>query len=89
MAVLEKIIPIAGASLLFELFQFLLAIGGADITDFISDTLGGAAGIGLYIVFSKILKEKTNQTLNIAALIGTIVIALLGLAAMRFIPYQF
>ncbi len=85
----KKIILIACVSLLFELLQFIFAIGGADITDFISNTLGGAVGIGVYIVFSKILKEKTNNTLNILALIGTICIVLLGLLAMRFITYKF
>jgi glycopeptide antibiotics resistance protein len=85
----KKIIPIAGVSLLFELLQFLFAIGGTDITDLISNTLGSAVGIGLYIVFSKILKEKTNKILNILALIGTICIILLGLLAMRFITYKF
>ena len=66
----KKIISIAGVSLLFELLQFLFEIGGTDITDFISNTLGGVVGIGFYIVFSKILKEKTNKILNILALIG-------------------
>lgn len=85
----KKIIPIAGVSLLFELLQFLFAIGGTDITDFISNTLGGVVGIGFYIVFSKILKEKTNKILNILALIGTICIVLIGLLAMRVITYKF
>jgi glycopeptide antibiotics resistance protein len=85
----KKIILIAGASLLFELLQFLFAIGGTDITDLMSNTLGGAVGIGFYVVFSKILKEKTNKILNILALIGTICILLLCLLAMRFITYKF
>lgn len=85
----KKVIPIAGVSLLFELLQFLFAIGGTDITDLIGNTLGGVVGIGLYIVFFKILKEKTNKILNILALIGTICIALLGLLAMRVITYKF
>jgi glycopeptide antibiotics resistance protein len=85
----KKIIQIAGVSLLFEILQFLFAIGGTDITDFISNTLGGVVGIGFYIVFFKILKEKTNKILNILALIGTICIVLLGLLAMRVITYKF
>lgn len=85
----KKIISIAGVSLLFEVLQFLFAIGGADITDLISNTLGGAFGIGVYFVFSRILKEKTNRILNIAALIGTIGVVILGLLLMRFITYKF
>lgn len=85
----KKIISIAGVSVLFELLQFLFAIGGADVTDFISNTLGGAVGIGFYIVFSKILKEKTNKTLNILTLIGTICIVLLGLLISSVVTYKF
>jgi glycopeptide antibiotics resistance protein len=85
----KKIISIAGISLLFELLQFLFAIGGTDITDLISNTLGGAVGIGFYIVFSKVLKENTNKILNILAMIGTIGIVLLGLLVMRFITFKF
>ena len=85
----KKIISIASVSLLFELLQFLFSIGGTDITDFISNTLGGVAGIGLYTVFFKIFKEKTNSILNILTLIGTICIVLLGLLAMSFITYKF
>ncbi|MEM5770203.1 MAG: VanZ family protein, partial [Bacillota bacterium] len=82
-------ISIAGVSLLFELLQFLFAIGGADITDFIGNILGGVIGIGLYIVLSRILKEKTNKILNILALVGTICIILLGLLMMRGVTYKF
>jgi glycopeptide antibiotics resistance protein len=85
----KKIIPIAGVSLLFELLQFIFEIGGSDITDLISNTLGGTVGISFYIIFSKILKERTNKILNLLALIGTICIVLLGLIAMRFITYKF
>lgn len=37
----------AGLSLFFEVIQYMLAIGVADITDFITNTLGGALGIRL------------------------------------------
>lgn len=83
-----KIIPIAGVSLLFELLQSIFAIGGTDITDLISNTLGGVVGIGLYIVLSRILKEKTNKNLNKLALIGTICIVLLGLLIRSVITYK-
>jgi glycopeptide antibiotics resistance protein len=85
----KKIISIAGVSLLLELLQFLFAIGGTDITDLISNTLGGVVGIGLYVMFSKILKERTNKILSILALFGTLGIIILGLVAMRFITYKF
>lgn len=85
----KKITSIAGVSLLFELLQFLFAIGGTDITDLISNTLGGAVGIGFYLVFTKIFKEKTNKILNILALIGTISIVLLGILISTVVTYKF
>lgn len=85
----KKIISIAGVSLLFELLQFIFEIGGTDITDLISNTLGGAVGMGFYIVFSKILKEKTNKILNILAFIGTICIVILGILISRVVTFRF
>lgn len=85
----KRILPIAGTSLLFELSQFVFAIGATDITDLIGNTLGGAVGMGLYFIFCKILKEKAHKILNIFALIATISVLSLGMVAMRFITYRF
>lgn len=86
---MKRVGLIACISLIFELAQFIFAIGGTDITDFITNTLGGAAGIGLYILFSKVFKDKTNKVLNILALIGTICVIVLGIVVMQFITYTF
>lgn len=85
----KKIAAIAGVSLLFELLQFLFAIGGADVTDLIGNTLGGAAGIGLYGLLSRVLRGNTEKVLNIAALAGTIGAAVLGLLLMNAVTYRF
>lgn len=71
---LRKIAPIFGLSLLYEVIQFIFAIGASDITDLIMNTLGGAAGIFLVFLFTKLLKEKTVKILNIAAVICTLAI---------------
>jgi glycopeptide antibiotics resistance protein len=85
----KKIIPAAAASLMFELIQYLFAIGGTDITDFLSNTLGGVVGAGLYVLFSRLFKDKATRILNILALVGTIGLILLGLLMMRFVTYRF
>lgn len=54
-AFLKKFAPIAGVSLLFEVLQFIFAIVGTDITDFIGNTLGG---IAIYLVLRRLLKPK-------------------------------
>lgn len=76
----KKVTLVAGVSLLFEVIQFIFAIGGTDITDLIGNTIGGVIGIGIYLVVCRLLKVKTNKVLNILASIGTIfIVALLGL----------
>ena len=57
---LKKIVPIAGVSLLFEVVQFIFAIGGSDITDLMGNTLGGIIGVGVYIVFYKLCQYKSK-----------------------------
>ena len=71
---IKKIAPILGLSLLYEVIQFIFAIGASDITDLIMNTLGGTAGIFLVFLITKLLKEKTVKILNIAAIICTIAI---------------
>ena len=76
---LKKVAPIASVSLLYEVVQFIFAVGASDLTDLIGNTLGGIIGIAIYIVFRRLLKTdfKTNKILNIIALIGTICVAIL------------
>ena len=83
----KKILLIAGVSLLFEIIQYVFSIGGSDITDLISNTLGGAAGIGLYAVLLRLIKEKTHKVLNIVGLIGTICVVLFVLFVAFFFTY--
>ena len=75
---LKKVIPIVSVSLLYEVLQFIFAVGASDITDLIGNTLGGIIGIAIYLIFRKSLKTdfKANKVLNIFALIGTICITI-------------
>lgn len=87
---LKKIAVIAGVSLLFEVLQFIFAIGGSDITDLMGNTLGGIIGVGVYIVFCKLFSTKANKILNVLASIGTIcILALVLLLISGFIIYKF
>ncbi|SEQ24513.1 VanZ like family protein [Ignavigranum ruoffiae] len=44
---IRNLLLIFGLSLIFEISQYVFAIGASDITDLISNTLGGAVGLGL------------------------------------------
>lgn len=79
----KKILPVIGCTLAFEIIQFIFAIGRADITDILSNTLGGIIGIGIYTLLFKIFKNRTNKIINIIVLIIT-VCALLFFAFLLF-----
>ena len=73
-SILKKISVGFFLSLGIEVLQFVLAIGATDITDLIGNTLGGIIGIGVFYLFSKVFKNKTNKIINILAIIATILL---------------
>ena len=71
-----KAAPIFSASLAYEVFQYIFAVGASDITDLIGNTLGGIIGIGLFSLLSRLLGDRTIKVLNLLSLIGTILVLL-------------
>ena len=77
---LKKAIPSLCLSLLFEILQFVFAIGASDITDLIGNTLGGVIGIFIFLFFNKIFKKKNITIINcIGLIVEFLAIAMLGL----------
>lgn len=77
-----KLLIIAGISLLLEIAQYILAIGSSDITDLITNTVGGLLGITLYSIVARLLKnrEKADKLfLVLAVIVSTFIIGLLAL----------
>lgn len=72
-----QILLMAGTSLLFEIIQYTFAIGASDITDMISNTLGGIAGLVFALVLSKAFRKSWIQWINIVSLIGAIILTAL------------
>ena len=60
-------------SLIIEGLQFILAVGVFDITDLITNTLGGIIGLMIYIGIEKAFRNsvKAQKFINILATIGT------------------
>ncbi|HBF3389408.1 TPA: VanZ family protein [Clostridioides difficile] len=75
-SLLKQFIPIVCTSLLFEVIQFTFAIGATDITDLISNSLGGIIGVILAITISKVTRKNWIQFINIISLIGAITLTL-------------
>jgi glycopeptide antibiotics resistance protein len=67
----KKVLATVALTLAFEITQFIFAIGRADITDVLSNTLGGVIGIGVYALLFKLMKGKTNKVLNVLATVLT------------------
>jgi glycopeptide antibiotics resistance protein len=72
----KKVLATVVLTLAFEITQFIFAIGRADITDVLSNTLGGVIGIGIYALLFKLMKGRTNKVLNVLAAVLTALIIL-------------
>jgi len=66
-------------SLVFEVLQYILAIGVTDTTDIITNTLGTTIGVFSYLLACKIFKnkEKIDKVLQILAIIATIIVVII------------
>ena len=65
-------------SLVLECPQYILAVGRFDITDLITNTLGGIVGIGLCLIGRAFFCDKEKAESVISALINAITVLLLG-----------
>jgi len=74
----RKLGIISALSLFVELVQYILAIGITDITDLITNTLGGFVGLIVYHFGSKYIDNRTLDRC-IGAIIAIILIAILFL----------
>lgn len=69
-----KISPIIITSLIFEVLQFAFGIGASDITDIITNSLGGIIGILIAIGISRVFKNNWKKVINAVSLIGGIIL---------------
>lgn len=86
----RKLALIFGSSLAVEVLQFLGAIGISDITDVITNTLGGLLGLLLYAVGEHYAgADKVDRFIVITGTVVLVVFALfLGLLFSRNIRFQ-
>ena len=80
----RKLALVFGFSLAVEAVQFILAIGVTDVTDLITNTLGGFAGLAAYSAISRYTNDKRLDRVILAA--GTLVLlAIIYLRVFVFI----
>lgn len=75
----QKCLLFLFVSFMCETAQYILGVGTSDITDLITNTIGGVMGLFIYIGVKKILKDdvKTQKFINCIATIGTVFMILL------------
>ena len=65
-------------SLIVEGLQFILRVGAFDITDTITNTLGGVIGLTAFKAIQKVFQSsvKAQKSINIIAAVGTVLMIL-------------
>lgn len=64
-------------SLAFEVTQYVLLLGMADVTDWLANGLGGAIGINIMYVLTSIWREKAYDRMNVFCSLLTFFIILI------------
>jgi glycopeptide antibiotics resistance protein len=88
----KKLFLVFLVSLIIEGLQYILAIGAFDITDIITNVLGGIIGVMIFKVIGYVFKDsiKAQKFMNIIAAIGTVLmILLLILLKMNMLPIRY
>lgn len=76
----KKAVPCFLLSLLFEIIQYVFAIGASDITDIIGNTLGGITGIAVFALFRRFFREKCITVINsIGLTVEVLAVFMLGI----------
>jgi len=79
-------------SSMFELLQFILRVGAFDITDIITNAVGGVIGLMIFKAIERLFKNSVTaqKFINIIATIGTVLmISLLLLLKMNMLPVRY
>ncbi|MGE8081397.1 VanZ family protein [Peribacillus loiseleuriae] len=81
---LKTLAPIFFTSLLYEVIQYIWAVGASDITDLITNTLGGVIGIGIFFVLHKIFEDRVFKAINVNAVLFLLFIGIFIFVNMKF-----
>jgi glycopeptide antibiotics resistance protein len=79
----RKLLVVFVFSLTAEVVQYIFAIGASDITDIITNTLGGLIGLMFYDLAGRHVRKESLDRFIVTAGIALLAILLLGLAALE------
>lgn len=80
-----KFVIILMISLLFEIVQYIMAVGRTDVTDLIANTCGGMVGIALYWLVVKVFHNRKQVNLIITILAAIVTIVVVGLLTILLV----
>lgn len=83
----KSICIIAVISFIFEVIQYILGIGASDITDIITNTIGGIIGIGIYIIIKSIFKSD-NKVKSFITICSTIIMLIVSIILIGIFIYN-
>jgi glycopeptide antibiotics resistance protein len=92
MAFGKKLFSVFLLSLLVEGLQYILVVGAFDITDIITNTLGGIIGLMIFEGLEKAFRDrvKAQRFVNKVAATGTVLMILsLVLLKMNMLPVRY
>ena len=88
----KKLFFVFFLSLLVEGSQYILRVGAFDITDIITNTVGGLIGLMIFKAIEKVFNNnvKAQKFVNVIAAIGTVLmILLLVLLKLNMLPVRY
>lgn len=74
----KKIALVFVLSLVLECSQYILAVGSFDVTDLITNTVGGMVGIAFYWIGQVLFHDKERAERTLALLVNVVTILLVG-----------
>ena len=83
----KSICIIAIISFIFEVSQYILGIGASDITDIITNTIGGIIGIGIYTIIKSIFKYN-NKVKSFITICSTIIMLIVSIILIGIFMYN-
>ncbi|KOR24702.1 VanZ family protein [Clostridium sp. L74] len=84
-SIIKNMIYILIFSLFIEVSQYILAVGATDITDLLTNTLGGILGILFYFGLSRLFNTKKFDKILVIAGLTLLVLAVLIVFYLVFI----
>lgn len=70
----RKLLVVVSTTLVFEILQFIFALGRSDMTDILDNTLGGWLGMSVFAMMERVFRGRTSTIVLLLASIATLIL---------------